>query len=239
MSRSNVRRATQWKTITAVAASALFLVAVAPLAGADPGSTPTKANVVSGSTPPSVDCTWAMPSMDKNNANAMSYYDPITGNSDDDAMTNPTPPSPCAIPGDGQWPTQSANARHMIQVRPNALNDPSPRRIELWSAVSADVGLGSISSVYWKVFHPDGTFKAQIRGDVDQRRVPGLRTACTQTPARRSLPPCPGSVTATARSRHTRMPATCSRAHRPASPPSSTATTRSRPAPSILPTPTA
>jgi len=165
MSQSKAMRTRRWQTVTALVASTLFLAVITPIAGADPGTTPTKASVVSGSTPPSVDCTWAMPSMDKNNANPVAYYDPITGNSDDDPLVNPTPSSPCSIPVGGIWPTQATNARHMIQVRPNALNDPSPRRIELWSAVSADVGLGSISSVYWKVFHPDGTFKSQVHAE--------------------------------------------------------------------------
>lgn len=166
MSHTKARRTGLWRNGTALVAATLFLAVITPIAaGADPGPTPTKANVVAGSTPPSVDCTWAMPSMDKNNANPVSYYDPATGNSDDDPLTNPTPVSPCSIPGAGLWPTQATGARHLIQVRPNTLNEPSPRRIELWSAVSAEVGLGSISSVFWKVFHPDGSFKAQIHAE--------------------------------------------------------------------------
>jgi len=173
MSRFHARHKGPWRIAVGLGAVTLFFAVVTPVANADTGPNPasTKANVVSGSTPPSVDCSWAMPDMNRAyNGTNIAYYDGTTGNSDDDPLTNPTPTSPCAIPVDGSgtptgFPTQANGARHQVQVRPNALNQPTPRRIELWSAVSAPGGLSSINSVFWKVYHPDGTFKAQIHAE--------------------------------------------------------------------------
>lgn len=180
MSRIHSRCAQHWRVVFGAGAITLFLAVLAPVAQADTGPNPaqTRASVVAGATPPTVDCTWAMPDMNKGyNGVAISYGDPATGASDDDYATKPTPVSPCDIPRDAEgdptgWPTQVYGARHMIQVRPNSLNEPTPRRIELWSAVSAPGGLASINSVYWKVFHPDRTFKAQVHAETLTNGVP-------------------------------------------------------------------
>lgn len=37
--------------------------------------------------------------------------------------------------------------------------------IELWSAVTHPASLENISGVHWRIFHPDGTLKAQVHGE--------------------------------------------------------------------------
>jgi hypothetical protein len=54
---------------------------------------------------------------------------------------------------------------NMITVKPNADDDPEERRVQLWVAVDHPTGIASIDDVYWKVFHPDGTFKVQVHWD--------------------------------------------------------------------------
>lgn len=162
MSLPHAQRPRLLRIAVAATATTLAFAAAVPLAGA--ADIPTQAKVASNATPPSVDCGWAMPDMTVANNDGMAYVNGI-GASDDDFSKAPTPAFSCAIAPGADWPNQPNNVRHQIQVRANTLNEPTPRRVELWSAVSAETGLGSISSVYWKVFHPDGTFKAQIHAE--------------------------------------------------------------------------
>jgi hypothetical protein len=64
---------------------------------------------------------------------------------------------------------QADGAQHMIQVLPNADDNPAQRRMELWAAVDDTTGLGNanrpqISDVYWDIYKPDGTLKFEVHG---------------------------------------------------------------------------
>jgi hypothetical protein len=54
-----------------------------------------------------------------------------------------------------------------VEAPPHDLYDPEIPYlpIELWSAVTHPAGLDAISDVYWKIFHPDGSFKWQDHGE--------------------------------------------------------------------------
>ena len=56
----------------------------------------------------------------------------------------------------------------MIQVMPlphvSPLAKVPERDIQLWAAVDHPNGIGNIDDVYWKIFHPDGSFKVQVHG---------------------------------------------------------------------------
>jgi hypothetical protein len=126
--------------------------ALAGRAKADP-VVPTTAVVSGGAVAPNIECKWELPDMD-------SATPGIQYNNDDQPSVYPTPPFPCS----GTPPTQPNGATNMIQVAPNPLNQPEERRIQLWTAVDHPNGTSNISDVYWKVFHPDGTFKIQVHG---------------------------------------------------------------------------
>jgi hypothetical protein len=120
---------------------------------------PTGANIVTGSMPPTIECKWELPDTDRDASNGVQY-----GN-DDAPSTQPTPAFPCDLSAGGAGkPAMADGATHMIQVRPNAEDLPTERLIELWAAVDHDAGISNISDVYWKIFHPDGSFKTQVHG---------------------------------------------------------------------------
>jgi hypothetical protein len=101
---------------------------------------------------------------------------------DDDPGTGPTPSFPCS----GTPAEYSSTAHNVIQVYANAgdVTDPGPdgifgttddvnqgdagnpigeRLIELWAAVDPPgADLSDIQQVYWDIYHPDGTKKAQV-----------------------------------------------------------------------------
>jgi hypothetical protein len=67
----------------------------------------------------------------------------------------------------------------MIQVRPLADDKPEERQVQLWTAVTHQNGVSTIDDVYWKIYHPDGTFKIQVHG----ARVPTSQIASLGTSA--------------------------------------------------------
>jgi hypothetical protein len=107
---------------------------------------------------------------------------------DDDPSTLPSPSFPCLVTAGGA--EQTDGARNMIQVYANAgdATGPGPdgvfgtsddrplgpqpqsakypygeRIIELWVAVDPPgADLSDIQQVYWDIYHPDGTKKAQV-----------------------------------------------------------------------------
>jgi hypothetical protein len=117
---------------------------------------PTNAVVSGAGTAPTFECKWELPDVDDNAANGIQYGD------DDDPLTEPG--FPCDLPAGGGPPIMADGVQHMIQVLPNAEDLPTEKAVQLWAAVDHINGVGAISDVYWKVFHPDGTFKVQVHG---------------------------------------------------------------------------
>jgi hypothetical protein len=128
-------------------------VTVSPAAAA-PGDVDTSANVGGASTAPVIECGWALNDADHDWTNLMQY------GADDDPLQGPNPSFPCVQSGDTA--AQVQGARRMIQVRPNAHDDPTEAYVELWGAVTSNAPSGT--GVYFDVYHPDGTFKVQIDG---------------------------------------------------------------------------
>jgi hypothetical protein len=151
---------------------------------------PETATVSGGSSNTRIECGWALPDSNpiggaetsNSNTAAVNYTGPNApatppsttggnafqyGTNDDDPATVPTS-TPCQLgftgtPNPGSA-TQATGAMHMIQVLPNADDLPAQRRIELWSAVDDTQGVPNISSVFWDVYHPDGTLKFEVFG---------------------------------------------------------------------------
>ena len=134
--------------------------AIADTATAQTGpNVPTGATVSGGAVAPRIECKWELPDM------VSSATDPsIQYNNDDAPSTYPSPDPACDLPAGGGTATQADGVTSMIQVRPNAYDSPEERRIENWAAVDHPNGISNISDVYWKIFHPDGSFKLQIHG---------------------------------------------------------------------------
>jgi len=59
---------------------------------------------------------------------------------------------------------QADGAVHEIGISPNPEDKPNPRQLQLVGAVDNAGGTGNITGVFWKVFHPDGSFKVQVVG---------------------------------------------------------------------------
>ena len=84
---------------------------------------------------------------------------------DDDPLTSPSVTPACDRDGGPQDPpNQDDGVTHMIQVMPNAEDDPEERIIQNWAAVDHPAGPNAIDDVFWKIFHSDGSFKFQIHG---------------------------------------------------------------------------
>ena len=84
---------------------------------------------------------------------------------DDDPLTTPSTSPACdRTGGPTDPPSQDDGIQNMIQVMPVAEDDPEERIIQNWAAVDHPAGADAIDDVYWKIFHPDGSFKYQIHG---------------------------------------------------------------------------
>ncbi|MBA4181026.1 MAG: hypothetical protein C0506_10600 [Anaerolinea sp.] len=117
---------------------------------------PTGATVTGTGVAPTIECKWELPDVDDNAANGMQY-----GNDDNPAVN---PGFPCARPTPGSKPTMANGVTNMIEVLPNAHDLPTEKMVELWAAVDHPFGISNISDVYWKIYHPDGSFKVQVHG---------------------------------------------------------------------------
>lgn len=136
---------------------------------------PTGAEVTAGNTPPTIECKWELPDMDSSVPGIQYQSSPGSHDHDDDMVNDlggvlpSTHPDrfPCQGPETGELPNQPDEVHNMISVRPNAEDDPEEVRVQLWSAIDHENGLDAISDVYWKVYHPDGSFKVQVHANED------------------------------------------------------------------------
>ncbi len=182
------------KLLVAGAFASALVLGIAGMASAvvDNGTStqqvPTAAHVTGSGDPGNIECSWALPDLnpkgglETNNTGTPNPTPPLTfwyGQDDDPATT---PGSPCDLGPNGSKPQMANNVHHMIQVLPNAQDQPAQRRIELWAAVDHPAGINAITDVYWKVYHGDGTLKVQVHG--------------VRIDASKTNPDCNGPVTA-------------------------------------------
>jgi hypothetical protein len=138
------------------------LALVAGGAAASPASANGNGGIDSGSTTdvggnaqaPIIECSWALNDVDHN----WKSTPKMTYGLDDDPVADAG--FPCVDDGAGAA-TMPSNytSSSMIVVKPNADDDPSEAYVELWGAVSSS---NANPIVYFDVYHPDGTLKAQI-----------------------------------------------------------------------------
>ncbi len=154
--------------------TAIALVATFSIGGtARAQIVPTNATVSSTNLPPNIECKWELPDMNSV-ATGIQYTDGAPGHIHDDDMTkvpdaDNNPANGVQVPCSGppaSLPSMPQNVHNMTQVKPNLEDIPERRRIELWAAVDHPNGISNISDVFWRVYHPDGSFKLQVHGTV-------------------------------------------------------------------------
>ncbi len=149
------------------AASAMLLLSVlvfnVSTTRADDIVIPSGAAVGTDGSEPHIECSWQLPDID-------SVSPGIQYGQDDDPLVDPGFPCDRVDSFDenenliGDKPQQPDGVVNSIQVVPNAEDLPEARLIENWAAVDHPNGIEAIDDVFWKIFHPDGTFKTQIHG---------------------------------------------------------------------------
>ncbi len=151
------------RRIVGAALTLTLVLSGATVAGADPDppDVDTSATVGSGGgTAPTIQCAWALNDANHNWTDSMQY-----GN-DDDAPDGPNAPAgntdaaPCVASGVAA--AQATNWTDVIEVKPNAHDQPTLAYVELWAAVSSNSPSSTI--VRWDVFHPDDSPKVQVDG---------------------------------------------------------------------------
>jgi hypothetical protein len=136
--------------------------------------------------PPNIECSWILPDMQPGNGTTpvdvrwpdatletlnVGTVEYIPSNlsdvHDDDPNLAPTP-WPCFVPTSSgaatAKPSFNGTTESLVTIKPNLENLPEERAIEMWMAVDHANGISNISDVYWKIYHPDGTFKLQVHG---------------------------------------------------------------------------
>ena len=113
----------------------------------------TGASVGSSATAPHIECAWALNDANSTWADLMQY-----GNDDTPTVGAG---SPCVATTDGTDAATMPNPYNtvMIDVKPNAHDEPTQQYVELWGAIDTN---NANPSVYFDVYHPDGTQKIQI-----------------------------------------------------------------------------
>ena len=113
----------------------------------------TGASVGSSATAPHIECAWALNDANKTWADQMQY-----GNDDTPTVGAG---SPCVATTDGTDEATMPNpyTTVMIDVKPNAHDEPTQQYVELWGALDTN---NVNPAVYFDVYHPDGTQKVQI-----------------------------------------------------------------------------
>ena len=116
----------------------------------------TGATVGGSATAPSIECAWALNDFDHNwkSTPKMQYGqddDPIVG-AGSPCVQSTSRPSRAMMTANPYTPK-------VIDVKPNAHDEPSEAYVELWAAIDTNV---TTPVVYFDVFHPDGSQKAQV-----------------------------------------------------------------------------
>ena len=138
------------------------------VAHADQEDVPASAGVTSSGVQPHIECKWELPDVN-------SGSEGIQYGQDNEPAINPNFPCNRGEGGVGVKPQQADGVKNVIQVVPNAEDLPEARRIENWAAVDHPNGVDEIDDVFWKVFHPDGSFKIQIHGTRVEGPNEGIR----------------------------------------------------------------
>jgi hypothetical protein len=122
------------------------------------GNATTGATVGSGTTAPIIECAWALNDYNHNwNTTTAAPRRMQYGNDDSPSVGAG---SPCVDDGFGQAKmTSNPYTTKVIDVKPNAHDEPSEQFVELWGGITSN---NQNPSVYFDVYHPDGTLKKQI-----------------------------------------------------------------------------
>ena len=148
----------KWRSrlgVLAVLALAASMLAVLPVGAIEPGGpqVETGADIGAGSGAPYIICKWELPDADRDFSNGMQYGD--------DDLPGVDAGFPCYGLDHDTLYEQRVN---VIQVMANPEDFPTERFIELWTAVTGTANVGNVDSVYWDIYHPDGTLKVQEHG---------------------------------------------------------------------------
>jgi hypothetical protein len=150
-------------------------------------SASTGASVGGSATAPNIECGWALPDANKDwsGATKMQYLN------DDTPLVGAG--SPCVATTDGTeeatMPTPY-NTR-LIDIKPNAHDEPTQAYVELWGAIDTT---NASPSVYFDVYHPDGTQKTQI--DAAKYASSANPAACAGPPGMFTATQTTGQLTA-------------------------------------------
>ena len=138
-----------WALVGGVALLGMGMVA----SPANAQNASTGASVGSSATAPHIECAWALNDANKTWVDKMQY-----GNDDTPTVGAG---SPCVATTDGSDEATMPNpySTVMIDVKPNAHDEPTQQYVELWGALDTN---NINPSVYFDVYHPDGTQKVQI-----------------------------------------------------------------------------
>jgi len=175
---------TKWKAkfavfaILALAATVLVALPVGAVAnegGTSDAQVSTGAEIQTGNRAPIIVCKWELPDSVRD-----TVPNPVVGTiglgpdsvpptpgmeygNDDDWEDIASTPCRSGDAGDTVYVTDGSE-RNVIQVEANPDNDPSERYIELWAAVRGSASSSSLTSMFWDIRHPDGSFKTQEYG---------------------------------------------------------------------------
>jgi hypothetical protein len=166
------------------------LAAGSVFADTGPETVPSGAQVTTSSEPPNIECKWELPDMDSSVGGIQYQSSPGLHDHDADMTTDlggdlPSVTPACDLADDGAGlPTQPDGVRHMVTVLPNSADQPEEERVQLWAAVDHPNGIDAIDDVYWKIYHPDGSFKIQVHANPDYnggvvRAQNGDNSACS------------------------------------------------------------
>ncbi len=112
----------------------------------------TGATVGTSTSPPTIDCGWALNDFNHNWADYQQY-------GQDDAPSAGAG-SPCVDDGTlAAKMTANPYLPKVIDIKPNAHDEPTQAYVELWGAVTSN---NQNPIVYFDVYHPDGTLKKQV-----------------------------------------------------------------------------
>jgi hypothetical protein len=127
------------------------------------GNATTGATVGSNATAPIIECAWALNDYNHNwpaPTTPPTVPAPVLMQYGNDDSPNVSAGSPCVDDGFGQAKmTSNPYTTKVIDVKPNAHDEPSEQFVELWGAITSN---NANPSVYFDVYHPDGSLKKQI-----------------------------------------------------------------------------
>ncbi|NOX31288.1 MAG: hypothetical protein GXP35_14750 [Actinobacteria bacterium] len=172
----------KWKgrfaILAILALAATFLVALPAGANGDIDITTDAQIGLSGDDSPDIVCKWELPDTYTTSVPDDYEYPPVEGKAtpnpggttpgmeygnDDDSVDIAANPCRQDEFGTTKYFTDGSQY-NVMQVEANPENYPSKRYIELWAAIRGKASVAAVDSVFWDIYHPDGSFKTQEYG---------------------------------------------------------------------------